>query len=218
MTGTASYIAAFDLDKTILTVNSSRIVVRKSRAMGMMNSREFRQAIYYSIVYKFDLKDANEIVLSMMQWLKGLKEEEVNAMARDHVVPLLLEMIRDEIRDEIAMHRENNAKIILLSSALPYLCIPVANQLKMDDVVCSHLEVKDGHFTGHAERNLVFGREKAVRMKEYCTSNGFQLDTAWYYGDAFTDRFVMQSVGNPVAVKPEIKLRWMASRKGWKIL
>jgi HAD superfamily hydrolase (TIGR01490 family) len=218
VSGTASYIAAFDLDKTILSVNSSRIVVRKSREMGFMTSRELRQAIYYSIVYKFDLKDANEIVLAMMQWLTGLKEEEVNALSREKVIPVLLKSIRPEIRDEINIHRENNGRVILLSSALPYLCTPVADHLQMDDVVCSLMEVSKGRFTGKASRKLVFGKEKAVRMKEYCASNGFPLDTAWYYGDAFTDRFVMQSVGNPVAVKPEIKLRWMAKRRGWKIL
>lgn len=186
--------------------------------MGFMSRREFRQAIYYSLVYKFDLKDANEIVLSMMQWLRDLKEDDVNNMAREKIVPYLLEMVRPEILDEIAMHRANNAKVILLSSALPYLCNPVADHLGMDEVVCSHLEVKDGHFTGNAKSKLVFGREKAVRMQSYCESKGLPLDTAWYYGDAFTDRFVMLSVGNPVAVKPEIKLRWMASRRGWKIL
>jgi putative phosphoserine phosphatase/1-acylglycerol-3-phosphate O-acyltransferase len=218
VTGRASYIAAFDLDKTILSVNSSRIVVQKSREMGFMNSREFRQAIYYSVVYKFDLKDANEIVLSMMQWLKGLKEEEVNKLAREQVVPYLLQVIRPEIRDEIAMHRKNNGMVVLLSSALPYLCQPVSDHLQMDDVVCSLLDVSQGHFTGKARRKLVFGMEKAVRMKEYCESRGYPLETAWYYGDAYTDRFVMQSVGNPVAVKPEIKLWWMAKRRGWKII
>ena len=183
-----------------------------------MSRRELRQAIYYSIVYKFDLKDANEIVLSMMQWLKGLKEEEVNTLAEDHVVPQLLELVRPVIRDEIAYHHEKNARVVLLSSALPYLCNPVAEHLEMDDVICSSLEVVNGHFTGNSNRNLVFGEEKAVRMKEYCAANNFSLDSAWYYGDAYTDRFVLQSVGNPVVVKPEIKLGWMARRKGWKIL
>jgi HAD superfamily hydrolase (TIGR01490 family) len=218
VTNPASYIAAFDLDKTILSVNSSRIVVQKSREMGFMSSREFRQAIYYSVVYKFDLKDANEIVLSMMQWLKGLNEEDVNKLARDKVVPVLLQTIRPEIRDEIAMHRKNNGRVVLLSSALPYLCQPVADHLQMDDVVCSLLDVSKGHFTGKAHRKLVFGLEKAVRMKEYCASNGYPLETAWYYGDAYTDRFVMQEVGNPVAVKPELKLMRMARRRGWKII
>ncbi len=186
--------------------------------MGFMRSREFRQAIYYSILYKFDLKDANEIVLSIMQWLKGLKEKEVNSLAREEVVPYLLELIRPEIKKEIAIHRRNHGRIVLLSSALPYLCEPLANHLQMDEVICSVLEVKNGLFTGRANRKLVFGKEKAVRMHEYCVSNGFSLDTAWYYGDAYTDRFVMQSVGNPVAVKPEIKLRWMAKKRGWRIL
>ncbi len=186
--------------------------------MGFMSNREFRQALYYSVMYKFDLKDANEIVLSMMQWLKGLKEEEVNSLARDEVVPYLLKLIRPEIKREIAMHRKNHGRVVLLSSALPYLCNPMARHLEMDDVICSALEVNLGHFTGRGNRKLVFGKEKAVRMREYCESYGFPLDTAWYYGDAFTDRFVMQSVGNPVAVKPEIKLRWMAKKRGWRIL
>jgi len=216
--GHQPYIAAFDLDKTILAVNSSRLVVKKSRELGFMSKREFRQAIYYSVVYKFDLKDANEIVLSMMQWLKGLKESEVKELARDHVVPEIKRMVRPEIVEEIKAHHEKNARVILLSSALPYLCEPIAEFLHMDDVVCSNLEVVDGYFTGQSVRRLVFGKEKAVRMKEYCKANSFPVQDAWYYGDAYTDRFVMQEVGNPVAVKPEIKLGWMARRNGWKII
>jgi HAD superfamily hydrolase (TIGR01490 family) len=211
------YIAAFDLDKTILTVNSSKLIVKQSRKLGFMNNRDYMQAIYYSIVYKFDLKDANEIVLSMMQWLKGLKESEIISLANKHVIPKLLELVRPEMEREFEFHRKNNGRLVLISSALPYLCDPIAEHLNMDDVLCSSLEVKDDLFTGKANRKLVFGPEKAVRMKEYCRINNYSLDTAWYYGDAYTDRFVMQIVGNPVAVKPEIKLGWLARKKGWRI-
>ncbi|MEX2371932.1 MAG: HAD-IB family hydrolase [Bacteroidales bacterium] len=214
----APYIAAFDLDKTILSVNSSKLVVQMSRRMGFMTMRDFRQAIYYAVLYKFDLKDANKIVLSMMQWLKGLKEEEVHALANTHVIPFLLKLIRPEVKREIEIHQKNNARLLLLSSALPYLCDPIAEYLQLDDVVCSSLEVTDGRFTGRSVGKLVFGEEKAVRMIDYCKTNNFPLDTAWYYGDAYTDRFVMQCVGNPVAVKPEIKLRWLARKKRWRKL
>lgn len=211
-----TYLAAFDLDKTVISVNSSKLVVQESRKMNLMSRKDYRQAIYYSLIYKFDLKDANEIVLSMMQWLKGLKEYEVSLLAETVAVPQMLNLIRPEIKSEIDFHRKNNARIIMLSSALPYLCKPVAAHLGMDDVVCSQIEVKDGIFTGKSKGKLVFGTEKAVRMKQYCRENNFSLDTAWYYGDAYTDRFVMLSVGNPVAVKPEIKLGWLANRKGWR--
>lgn len=213
-----SYLAAFDLDKTLLSVNSSRLLVRESRRHGYMSKKDFRQAIYYSIVYKFDLKDPQEIVLSMLQWIKGIKESEVRDLILNNAIPELLNLIRPEMLDEIAYHRDNNARIIILSSAMSYLCDPIAKHLEMDDVVCSALEVKDDLFTGNAVGKLVFGPEKEVRVKQYCEENDFPLETAWYYGDAFTDRFALQAVGNAVCVKPEIKLGWMAKRKGWKIL
>jgi HAD superfamily hydrolase (TIGR01490 family) len=213
-----TYPAAFDLDRTLLSVNSSRLVVKASRKMGLMSKRELRQAIFYSFVYKFDLKDAHEIVMSMMQWIKGLKEAEVGALALKEVVPSLLAAIRPEIIPEIAFHRKNNARLVLLSSALPYLCEPVADHLGFHDVLCSHLEVADGVFTGRSDGPLVFGKEKAVRMESYCRAHQFSIASAWYYGDAYTDRFILQQVGNPVCVRPEIKLGWMARRRGWKIM
>lgn len=213
-----TYIAAYDLDKTLLSVNSSRLIVQKSRQMGIMTTREYLKAIYYSIVYKFDLQNASEIVASMIKWLKGRSEEEVQSLIEDQGIPYLIQRIRPEIVSSIEKHRKNNARVVLLSSAMQYLCDPIAEHLGMDDVVCSRLEVIDGVFTGSPVGKLVFEKEKEVRMRAYCQKHGFDLSTAWYYGDAFTDRFVLQAVGNPVAVQPEIKLGWMARRNGWRIM
>lgn len=154
----------------------------------------------------------------MMQWLKGLKENYVSTLAEKHIVPEMKKMIRPEIVEEMEYHRRNNARLVLLSSALPYLCNPIAEYLGMDDVVCSLLETVNESFTGRSVGRLVFGPEKAVRMKKYCTENNFFMDNAWYYGDAYTDRFILESVGHPVCVKPEMKLRWLAKRKGWKVI
>ncbi|MFC2090560.1 HAD family hydrolase [Bacteroidota bacterium] len=218
MSVTKNYIAAFDLDKTILDVNSSILVVKASRKVGYMRKRDFFRAIYYSIVYQFDLQDPNKIVAKMMRWLKGLKEVHVEELINQHTIPELHERFRPEIIEAIEEHRSKGAHLLLLSSAVPYLCEPIASHLKMDAVVCSKLESVDGIFTGKPIRKLVFGKEKAVRMKEYCDELKFTLESAWYYGDAFTDRFILKSVGNPVCVKPEIKLRNLAKRKGWKII
>lgn len=213
-----SYIAAFDLDKTLLAVNSSRLMVMSSKEAGFMSKKEFRQAIYYSILYKFDLKNATRIVAEMIAWLNGLAEAEMRELLEEHILPELKTQIRPEIRRELEEHRSKNARLVLLSSAMTYLCESIASYLNMDDVVCSRLESKDGILTGKALGNLVFEREKAVRMKSYCEANGYSLEDAWYYGDAFTDRFILDIVGNPVAVKPEIKLKLHARRNGWKII
>jgi HAD superfamily hydrolase (TIGR01490 family) len=213
-----SYVAAFDLDKTIVSVNSASLIVKASRRLGLMRKRDFFRAILYSIVYKFDLKDANKIVQDMSKWLKGLKEQDVIDLIEEHVVQKVLELIRPEMQKVLDKHRKENGRLVMLSSAMPYICDPIARHLNMDDVVSSELEVSNGEFTGKPIGRLNFGRQKAVTMKQFCDEHGYSIDEAYYYGDAFTDRFVLDAVGNAVCVKPEIKLRKMAKRKGWKVM
>lgn len=213
-----SYVAAFDLDRTIISVNSARLIVKASRRLGLMQKKDFLRAIGYSIVYKFDLKDANKIVENMSQWLKGLKEKDVIDLIEGQVVQNVLDLIRPEIRKVLEKHRKENARLVLLSSAMPYICNPIAQHLDMDDVVSSELEISDGKFTGKPIGRLNFGTQKAVTMKQFCDEHSYSMDDAYYYGDAYTDRFVLDAVGNAVCVKPELKLKRMARHKGWKVM
>lgn len=212
------YLAAFDLDRTILTLNSSKLVVAAAREHGYMSVKQLLQALIYSVAYKFDLAEPTKIVTAMMGWLEGESEEEVIQMTKSFIVPDLLNAIRPEVEKEIVQHKENEARVILLSSALPYLCEPVAKQLHMDDIICTHLEVKSGTFTGKPLGKLVYKQEKKEQIIAYCRKHNFQLKETWYYGDAFTDRFILKKVGHPVCVDPEIKLRLLAKKNGWEII
>ncbi|MFC2129750.1 HAD family hydrolase [Bacteroidota bacterium] len=213
-----SYVAAFDLDKTIVSVNSSRLIVKASRRLGLMSKGDFLRAILYSIIYKFDLKDANKIVEDMTKWLKGLKESDIIKLLDEHVIQDVLKLVRPEIRKVLENHRKNGARLVMLSSAMPYICNPIADHLNMDDVVSSRLEVSDGEFTGRPIDRLNFGKQKAVTMKKFCEDNDYSLEESYYYGDAYTDRYVLEIVGHAVCVHPEIKLRSMAKRKNWEII
>ncbi len=213
-----SYIAAFDLDKTIISVNSSRFIVKAARRTGLMNKKDYFKAILFSIKYKFDLKDANKIVEEMTRWLVGMKETDIIQLVNDHVISEVKNLVRPEIRKEFEEHRKQGGRLVLLSSAMSYICEPMAKFLQMDDVISSKLEVSDGELTGVPIGNLNFGTQKAVTMTQFCDDNGYTLEKAYYYGDAYTDRFVLDAVGHAVCVKPEIKLRRMARRKGWRVI
>jgi HAD superfamily hydrolase (TIGR01490 family) len=215
---TYRYLAAFDLDKTLLSINSSRLVVMEARKRKFMRTRDYYQAIYFSIMHRFDLKDPGEIVRSMMKWIKGLNEDEFISLMNQYAIGPIIASIRNEMTGIINEHRQHHGKVILLSSAMPYICDPVAEATGMDDVVCSRLEVTAGRFTGKTIGPLVFGPEKAVRMKAYCETHGFDPSAAYYYGDAYSDRFVLSLVGSPVCVSPERRLRHLARREGWDIL
>lgn len=215
---TYQYLAAFDLDKTLLSINSSRLVVIEARKQKFMRRRDYIQAVYFSLMHKLELKDPGEIVIRMMKWIRGLNEQEFITLMNQHAIKRIISSMRPEMQDIIQQHRSKGGKVIMLSSAMPYICNPVAGAAGLDDVVCSRLEVRGDCFTGSTLGPLVFGPEKAVRMKTYCEEHGFNPGDAYYYGDAYSDRYVLELVGHPVCVDPERKLRTLAGKKGWEIL
>jgi len=212
------YIAAFDLDKTILSVNSSKVTVIFSKKAGVMRSRDYLQALFFSLMYKMNISDPNKLVVSMAMWLKGLNENIVKDLVNEAILPELKTYIRQELIRETEFHKKQKGKVILLSSALNYVCQPLAETLEMDDVICSEMEIVNGTFTGRPKGRLVFGQEKINRMKSYCRDHHFSLEEAWYYGDSFSDRYILEGVGNAVCVSPDKKLKKLALNKGWRVI
>ena len=212
------YIAFFDLDKTILSVNSANYLVKESRKRGTMSKQNYRRAIYYSILYKLNWRDATKIIHRMLLWLNGVSKIGLESMCREVYDSTLRNFIRPEIIKEFEMHRNNGAALVLLSSATSFVCNPVFKDLNMDDLVCSHIEDRNGKLTGRSRGKLVFGKEKRIRLLAYCKTENYDPENAWYYGDAFSDHHVLEAVGNPVCVDPDKRLKKMAIRKGWRVL
>jgi HAD superfamily hydrolase (TIGR01490 family) len=131
---------------------------------------------------------------------------------------VLIPSVYPQARSEINFHKEKNAKVVILSSALTPICRDMSWYLGMDDILCSDLEVINGYLTGHPVGHLCFGEEKRVRLLEYCEKNNSKTSDVWYYGDSISDLPALSSVGNPVCVNPDKKLRRVGSARGWKIL
>ena len=69
-------------------------------------------------------------------------------------------MIRPAIIAEIKRHRENQASVVLLSSAITPICSVVAQYLELDDYICSEFEVVDGLYTGRPLGTICYSEEK----------------------------------------------------------
>lgn len=212
------YIAFYDLDHTILDGNSATHLVQEAHKRGVMTERQFRHAIWLSILYKLNIGEPIRMINRMLSWLKGLKEESIMDLSREIFDQLIKDTIRSEILETIREHREKKGAVVLLSSASTPICKPVCQHLGLDEMICTSLESENGILTGKTHGKLVYGPEKMVRMLEFCRERKFDPMDAWYYGDSFTDRYVMEAVGNPVAVSPDKKLLKIARRKHWPIL
>jgi len=212
------YIAFYDLDHTILVDNSATHLINEARERGIMTERNYRHAVWLSILYKLEIGNPTQMIIRMISWLNGLEEQMIRQLCREVFDRQIREKIRPEILETFEEHRARNGAIVMLSSAQGPITEPIAEYLGMDDIICSVLEVTDGILTGNIVGELVYGEEKRHRLLAYCGEHGFDPAEAYYYGDSRTDIQVMESVGNPVAVDPERRLYRYALKKGWPVL
>ena len=211
------YIAFFDLDKTLLSVNSGSLLVRQAYKNKIMGTGDILNAIIQGYLYRFKLRETNLIISKMGTWLKGIRQESIDELCRDVVNRYLIKNIRPEIKDEIAFHRENNAGIIILSSAITSICEPFGKFLGVDDIICTTMENEQGTLTGKPVGNYCFDNEKRIRLLSWCEKNNYDPGEAWYYADSISDLPALEAVGQPVCVCPDKKLAGVARRKNWRI-
>jgi len=215
---TYQYVAFYDLDHTIFKGNSATYLVEEARQRGVMSPKQFRHAIYLSLLYKLNIGDPTRMINRMLSWLKGLQEESVKKLCREVFHNSLIGIIRTEILTSLEEHRKKNGAVVLLSSATTPICEPVSEHLELDGMICTHLASENGILTGKTSGKLVYGMEKRHRLIAYCHEHGYNTNEVYYYGDSYTDHHVMEAVGKPVAVSPDRRLLKIAIARNWPIL
>lgn len=211
------YVVFFDLDRTLMDAVSGRTMAWQAFRKGLMNARELLQAGYLSFMHKFELMENEQIMMKMAEWLKGISEESLIKLGEEVSQKRLIKAVYPQVYPEIKMHRDGKAKLVILSAALSYVCLPIKNHLKFDDVICSHLAIVNGKFTGLTKGKMCYGKEKLARVEAYCRKHNFNLKNAYYYADSIADLSVLDAVGHPVCINPDKWLYKVARHKSWII-
>ncbi|MCP4134208.1 MAG: HAD-IB family hydrolase [bacterium] len=210
------YAAFFDLDHTILSISSGHVSVRYFYENKHVNYFDLSKIIAIFILERLNLVKIDYLAKSWALWFRGKKEADMlpHFLAINAV---LKENVREGAIKEINFHKENNAQIILLSASLNLVCDHLKDYIPLDDVLCTNFESENGLFTGKMLTRYCFEKEKLNRAAEYCRENNFSLENAYYYGDSFNDRFILEAVGHPRCVTPDKKLLKKAQENNWDI-
>jgi putative phosphoserine phosphatase/1-acylglycerol-3-phosphate O-acyltransferase len=125
--------------------------------------------------------------------------------------------ITDDAVQRIERHRAQGHRPVVLSAATVYAVRPLAERLRIPDYICTHLEVKDGRFTGSLVEPVPYAAGKALMAERFAELNDIDLKQSYFYSDGHEDVPMLERVGNPVVVNPDRRLRRLAQRRGWPI-
>ena len=207
----------FDVDKTIISENSGSLYLRALYDRGEIDWLTLVRSLGPYLQYKLNLLDIERWSEKTMQRLKGRSERtlsrEANQWFRDYVRP----KIYPEAEELAHKHAEQGHIVALVSGASKFVLRPLATHLNVKHILHTHLEVKDGRFTGRVVQPICFGEGKIYWVQQLIEPLGIDLARSYFYTDSITDLPLLEVVGHPQVVNPDPLLYREARRRHWPV-
>jgi len=209
--------ALFDVDRTLVTVNTAKLYVRWRLGRGEASLLDFARASRALLAYACGTLDVDKAARVAFQAVRGQDE----ARMREECLAWYQRVVRPHIsqqgRLEVERARRDGAVCALLSASTPYLTEPLAEDLGIDHVLCTRLEVANGRFTGSWEPPLCYGVGKVQRARAWAEALGIDLASSTFYTDSISDLPMLEAVGSPRVVNPDPRLRLLAMRRRYPV-
>jgi len=210
-------VALFDMDRTLVDVHTARLYLRLQRELGEINVLEALRSSYWLLQYGLGWIKAESVALRLLADYRGRPEEWLRERCRQWFQSHVRVWVSSVGRARVLEHQAAGHAVAIATSAVRQAALPLAEELAIEHLVCSELEVESLALTGMFERPLCYGAGKLERARALVHSLGSTLEQAVFYTDSITDLPLLEAVGQPVAVNPDPRLRRVARRRGWPI-
>jgi HAD superfamily hydrolase (TIGR01490 family) len=209
--------AFFDLDRTLVRVDTPRLYTRYRRHKGQATWRDSLQVAWWVLQYSAGVIDAPRVARKALQDFAGKEESWLIKTCDEWFPEYVLPEIQARGRQIVESHREAGDLVAIVTAATSYVAWPVARELGIDHVVCSELEVQEGRFTGNVIEPLCYGEGKIIRAGRLLEQHELGFDKVTFFSDSITDLPLLSKVDVPIAVNPDRRLLRAARARGWQV-
>ncbi|MBW3663492.1 MAG: HAD-IB family hydrolase [Actinobacteria bacterium] len=203
----ADVVAVFDLDGTIVDTNVIesylwlRLAERGGAWMGEMASLLRSLPRYVAA----ERRTRESFLRSFYQRYEGADLEGLRRLVDEHVTPVVLGRSAPAALRRVREHRTAGHRTVLLTGAIDLLTRPIA--ALFDEIVAAELATDErGVCTGNLATLPLVGEARAAWLRRYAHRMGLDLDASYAYADSHSDVPLLEAVGNPVAVNPDVAL------------
>ncbi len=207
--------ALFDFDGTIMAGYSATVFLQDSLASGDLKPDELVQITRALTSFGLGNMGFSALMAIHAQYLQGQSEADYTKNSEKLFRKKIARLIYPESRALIDAHRAKGHTIAIISSATPYQVKPAAQDLDIEHVYCTGLEVKRGKFTGKVVKPTVFGEGKVIAAETLAKKTGARLENSFFYSDSTDDIQLLKHVGHPVTLNPSKRLKKITEERAW---
>jgi HAD superfamily hydrolase (TIGR01490 family) len=212
--------AFFDMDGTLLSSNviETYLWMRLQELSPAERAAEVgRIAARLPGLVRAERQERSAFLRSIYREYAGARLDELDRVVDDLLTDHVLSRLAPAAVRRIREHRAAGHPTVLITGAIRPLTRPLAPLF--DHIEAADLAVDErGECTGFLAASPQVGESRAAWMRSWARENDVDLAASYGYADSHSDLPLLQAVGNPVAVRPDVPLFRHARRHRWTIV
>lgn len=212
--------AFFDLDNTIIRGASAFHLAIGLRNRGFFSLWDlatfgWHQARY--LTFGEDLEAIATVRSRALSIVKGHSVAEMAAIGEEVWDRVLSLRIFPGTHALLNDHLDAGHEVWIITASPVEVGALIARRLGVTGALGTVAEHVDGYYTGGLVGDMMHGATKARAITALAAARGLDLASSYAYGDSAHDVAILSSVGHPVAINPDPRLRRHAHAVGWPI-
>ena len=223
MTASSLHLCLFDLDHTLIPIDSDHAFGSFMVEIGWADADEFRRRndAFYADYQAGTLDLDAYIDFATSVWRQrplaeawAARERFLAEVLRPKVMPQALELVR--------LHQRRGDLVAIVTATNEFVTTPIAAEFGVEHLLAVQLEREaDGRWLGKVRGTPTFREGKVARVHDWLAGLGTSLadfSGVSVYSDSPNDLPLLEIASEPVATNPSPSLEATATQRGWRIL
>lgn len=215
-------LALFDLDHTLLPIDSDYSWGVFSQAIGWADPVEFkRRNEQFYADYQAGTLDVHAYVRFATDAVRRQGREAALAARERFMTEVIAPAVRPQALELVRAHQRAGDQVVIVTATNEFVTAPIARVFGVDELIAVKLALgDDGWITGAIDGVPSMRGGKVTRVNDWLAARGLgwaDVD-ATFYSDSMNDLPLLEQVDHPVATNPDPRLRALAEQRGWRIL
>lgn len=207
-----------DVDGTLHPGTTAYLVAVEMKRRGIIKGSFIRRALWYGIQHRFGRLNYEQLMDETLKTMSRVPVIDLERISYDCFARDVKPSLYPGVESHLDTLRRSGARLILVSSSLRHSLEPLRIYLGAEEIISTPIMERRGYLSARGPGPACYGPGKLHWAKEWCDLNQVEIKNCAAYGDNFSDRFLMEATGWPVAVRPRRNLRRYAGKLGWTIV
>ncbi|MGL6109953.1 MAG: HAD family hydrolase [Rubrivivax sp.] len=216
-------LALFDLDGTLLAIDSDHAFGEFMLRLGWAEAESFRQANdeFYA-QYQAERLDVHAYIDFATSVWRGREAIELAAASEQFTREVIQPALHDSARALLRKHVDAGERVAIVTATNEFITRPIASMFGVHELIATELQ-RDaaGRVTGAVQGVPAYREGKVTRVHQWLEQQGSRwadFERITFYSDSTNDLPLLERVSHPVATNPAPALERIALERGWPIL